>query len=86
MNLVMIEGLLIGLMSWILGVILSLPITSLLSNAINISLFGAPADFTFKPSGVILWLFVVLVLSILASVGPARNATRLTIREVLSYE
>jgi putative ABC transport system permease protein len=35
---------------------------------------------------VLLWLAVVLVLSVLASVMPARNAARLTIQEVLSYE
>ncbi len=85
-NLVMVEGLLIGLMSWILGTLLSFPISSLLSNAINLALFGAAAKFTFSPMGVVLWLVVVLVLSTLASVVPARNAARLTIREVLSYE
>jgi putative ABC transport system permease protein len=85
-NMVMVEGLLIGLMSWILGTLLSFPISSLLSNAINLALFGAAAKFTFSPMGVVLWLVVVLVLSTLASVVPARNAARLTIREVLSYE
>ena len=86
MDLVMVEGLLIGLMSWGLGVLLALPVSSLMANAIILALFGATADFTFTPIGVILWLFVVVILSVLASVGPARNATRLTIREVLAYE
>jgi putative ABC transport system permease protein len=86
MRLVMIEGLLIGMMSWLFGVLLAFPIGSLMANAINLALFGAPADFTFTPMGVILWLLVVITLSVFASVGPARNATRLTIREVLAYE
>jgi putative ABC transport system permease protein len=86
MRLVMVEGLLIGVMSWLFGVILAFPISSLMANAINLALFGAPADFTFTPLGVFLWLVVVISLSVLASVGPARNATRLTIREVLAYE
>jgi putative ABC transport system permease protein len=85
-DLVMVEGLMIGLMSWVLGTLLSLPISSLMSNAINLALFGVAADFTFTPLGVFLWLGVVLVLSVLASVGPARNASQLTIREVLAYE
>jgi putative ABC transport system permease protein len=85
-NLVMAEGLLIGGMSWILGTLLSFPISSLLSNAINRALFGAGAEFSFTPTGVILWFGIVLVLSVLASVMPARNAARLTIREVLAYE
>ena len=86
MELVMVEGLLIGSMSWIFGVLLALPVSSLMANAIILALFGATADFTFAPIGIILWLVVVVILSVLASVGPARNATRLTIREVLAYE
>jgi putative ABC transport system permease protein len=86
MNLVMVEGVLIGLMSWLFGTLLSLPIGTAMSNAINLSLFGATADFSITPVGVLLWLGVVLVLSALASVMPARNAARLTIQEVLAYE
>jgi putative ABC transport system permease protein len=85
-GLVMVEGVLIGLMSWVLGVLLSFPISSAMSNAINLALFGAPASFIVSPVGYALWLVIVLVLSALASVAPARRATRLTIREVLSYE
>jgi putative ABC transport system permease protein len=36
--------------------------------------------------GLWLWLVVVLILSALASFIPARNASRLTVREVLAYE
>jgi putative ABC transport system permease protein len=85
-NLVMAEGVLIGLMSWALGTALSFPITSLMSNAIIQALFGASAKFTYSLGGVFLWLGIVLVLSALASVLPARSAAHLTIREVLAYE
>jgi ABC-type lipoprotein release transport system permease subunit len=33
-----------------------------------------------------IWLVVVMALTALASLWPARNAARLTIREVLAYE
>jgi putative ABC transport system permease protein len=33
-----------------------------------------------------LWLVIVILLSALASAVPARNASRLTVREVLAYE
>lgn len=85
-TLVMVEGALIGVISWVLGVLLSFPISSAMSNAINMSLFGAPSHFVISPTGYGLWLLIVLFLSALASVFPARNASRLTIREVLSYE
>jgi putative ABC transport system permease protein len=86
MELVMVEGLLIGSMSWLFGFLLALPVSSMMANAIILALFGATADFTFTPIGVILWGIVVVILSVLASIGPARNATRLTVREVLAYE
>jgi putative ABC transport system permease protein len=85
-NLVMVEGLLIGILSWLFGTLLAFPISTLLSNAINLSLFGAPSSFTFTPTGPLVWLGVVLLLSISASIIPAHNAASLTIREVLSYE
>jgi putative ABC transport system permease protein len=36
--------------------------------------------------GILLWLAVVVFLSVIASIMPARNAARLTINEVLAYE
>ena len=47
---------------------------------------AAPALLALGVAGGRLWLGIVLVLSVLASVLPARNAASLTIREVLAYE
>jgi putative ABC transport system permease protein len=43
-------------------------------------------EYSFTITGFIIWLGVVIVLSIVSSILPARNAARLTIREVLAYE
>jgi putative ABC transport system permease protein len=85
-RMVIFEGMLIGLISWLLGTLLAFPISILLSETISQSLFQASTDFGFTPTGFILWLVAVILLSALASVIPARNASRLTIREVLAYE
>ncbi|MHC1740665.1 MAG: ABC transporter permease [Anaerolineaceae bacterium] len=85
-RMVLIEGLIIGWLSWALGAVLSFPISSLMSNGITLALFGAPSTLKFSISGFLIWFVVVSILSILASILPARNATRLTIREVLAYE
>ena len=82
---VIIEGAMIGFISWVLGSIISFPFTILLLRLMAVA-FNAPVDPIFTPRGYILWLFVVLALSVVASVLPARNAARLTIREVLAYE
>ena len=86
MKLVITEGLLISGISYILGVIISFPITIVLSNVVSQSIFKSDAVFAFDPLGLIIWLVAVLLLSAIASAIPARNASKLTIREVLSYE
>jgi len=82
----MVEGLFIGVLSWLIGAILSLPISKLLSDAVGVALTEAPLSYTFSTNGALLWLGVVLILAALASFLPARSASRLTVREVLAYE
>jgi len=43
-------------------------------------------SYTYSANGVLIWLVVVIILSVLASSLPARNASRLTVREALAYE
>jgi len=85
-RLVVVEGMLIGLLSYLVAAALSFPITSALSNVVSQAIFDSPAHFAFKLQGFVIWLLVVVILSVLASLIPARNASRLTIREVLAYE
>jgi putative ABC transport system permease protein len=82
----MVEGLFIGMLSWLIGAILSLPISKLLSDAVGVALTDAPLSYTFSTNGALLWLAVVLILAAMASFLPARSASRLTVREVLAYE
>ena len=86
MRLVVVEGVIIGSLSWFLAVLLSFPITYLLSSILSLAIFRSPIDVKFTLEGFGLWLLVVLALSALASALPARSAARLTIREVLAYE
>jgi putative ABC transport system permease protein len=86
MRSVITEGVLIGGISWFLGAILSIPITYLLSTIVSLAIFETPIEVHFTSTGFLIWLGVVLVLSAAASILPARNAARLTIREVLAYE
>jgi putative ABC transport system permease protein len=85
-NLVIVEGMLIGIISWFLGCLLSIPISKIMSDIISGAIFGAASIFTFSVWGPLIWFGLVMLLAVLASVLPARNAASLTIREVLSYE
>jgi putative ABC transport system permease protein len=86
MSLVLVEGMIIGIISWLLGCLLSFPISNVLSDILSRAIFDAPSSLSYSPTGFFIWLFLVLALAALASLIPARNAAHLTIREVLSYE
>ena len=86
MKLVIVEGGIIGVASWFFAVLLAFPISYLMSFIINISIFGIAGEFSITISGFLIWLGAVILLSMTASLLPARNAARLTIREVLAYE
>jgi putative ABC transport system permease protein len=86
MRSVIVEGVMIGVISWLIGVVLSFPITYMLSQIISMAIFQSPIPVHFTWHGFAIWLVLVLALSAVASVLPARNAARLTIREVLAYE
>lgn len=85
-RIVILEGLLIGLMSWILAIGFSLPISIVLARTIGLSFMDYPMAATFSPSGIFLWAVLVVVISILASLFPALRAVRLTVTQVLAYE
>ena len=86
MQLVIVEGMVIGLISWALGALLSIPIAQGLNNIIGTSLLNVPLDYLFSLAGLITWAGVVVILSIISCMIPARNAVRLTVRDVLAYE
>jgi len=83
---VIIEGLLIGIMSWILALGFSVPISVLLARSIGLSFMDYPMRASFSLGGVLIWAALVIVISILASLFPAMQAVRLTVTQVLAYE
>jgi putative ABC transport system permease protein len=80
------EGIAIGVLSWALGAVLAFPLGKALSNGVGIPILGVPLEYSYSMTGVLLWLVLVVILSALASLLPARNASRLTVRQVLAYE
>ncbi|HSL30499.1 MAG TPA: ABC transporter permease [Anaerolineales bacterium] len=86
MRTVIAEGVFIGMISFGLAIVLSIPFTYLLSTIVSLAVFESPIGVVFTYLGYAIWLGLVLALSAVASILPARNAARLTIREVLAYE
>ena len=83
---VMVEGVLIGALSWIAAALIAVPMSRLLSDQVGMAFLQAPLSPAFSIQGMLIWLGIVVVLSALASFLPARNASRVSVREVLAYE
>jgi putative ABC transport system permease protein len=80
------EGILLGILSWVLAVPLSYPGAHLLSRVVGVAWIKIPLDFSYSVGGMLLWLGVVVLLSASASMWPALRATRVSVREALAYE
>jgi putative ABC transport system permease protein len=85
-KIVLTEGVLIGVISWALAAVLAVPLSLGLSHATGMAFLRTPLQYTFSFGGVLIWLGLVIALATAASVLPAWNASRLTVRDVLAYE
>lgn len=80
------EGLIQGLVSWLIAIPLGIPAAYYMTTTVLSQLFGDALLYQFTPTGILLWLAIVVVLGIVASWLPARNATRVSVRESLAYQ
>ena len=85
-QIVITEGMFIGLLSWLFGALLALPLSKLLSDNLGLIFLKVPLAYGFPISGVLIWLLIMIILSALASVLPARSASEVSVNKALSYE
>jgi putative ABC transport system permease protein len=83
---VVVEGAAVALVSWLLAALLSYPVGYLLAGAVVRMAFGTQPTFQYSLLGPLVWFGLALLIGVLASLAPARDAVRLTVREVLNYE
>jgi len=86
MGMFVLEGLFQGILSWLIAVPLAYLITPMLSTAMGLAMFQSALDYRFNFQAVFIWLAALLVISALSAVLPARNATRINVRQCLFYE
>ena len=79
------EALILGWLSWLIALPLSIPASQAMLKALG-SAFQFDMLYKPSPTGAILWFFIITVLSILASILPARGATQISVRESLAYQ
>jgi putative ABC transport system permease protein len=85
-RLVIVEGLVIGMLSWAVSVPCSIPLAIWLGDSLGNSLLARPLDYIFSIPAVLMWLGLMTAISVIASIIPAQNAAQLTIRDALVYE
>jgi putative ABC transport system permease protein len=80
------EGVLQGVLSWIIAVPVSLLISAQMADLLGQTMFSARLSFQYNIQAVFVWLVIVVVISTLASLVPARSATHISVRQSLAYE
>jgi putative ABC transport system permease protein len=86
LRIVMVEGVFIGVVSWVIGALIALPLSRLLAEAVGQVFLKSSPSYVFSSMGALLWLGTVIVLAAVSSMLPAWNASRVTVRDVLAYE
>jgi putative ABC transport system permease protein len=81
-----VEGVVIGVLSWLGALLLSQPISRLMSWRIGLTFAKLPLEYVYDLRAPLLWLAIVVVVAALASLLPARNAANLRVRETVAYE
>lgn len=85
-QIIVIEGVFVGLLSWLIGSLLAWPLSVALTQVLGETLLQVPLVHTFPWYGLLFWLILVIILAIFASLLPALNASKLSVRETMAYE
>jgi ABC-type antimicrobial peptide transport system permease subunit len=85
-RILMVEALFVTLVAWILAVAVATPLSRSLGEYFGNAIVEYPFDAATSVDGMFICLLVMSALSVLATLGPARMATRQSVREAVSYE
>lgn len=82
---ILAEGLMIAFLSLPLALLVGVPLGYSIGQMVGTLSFGLPLPLTVSPEAIAIWTLILAVGSVLASLAPARQAARLTIRQTLAY-
>ncbi len=85
MGIFVAEGVVVGLCSWLLAIPISVPLSWGFTQAVG-SMMSMPLSFHYSGRALLMWLGLVTLISALASLVPAWQAARVSVRESLAYE
>ncbi len=81
----LIEGLLISLLAWLLGAVIAIPLSGALNAIAGIAFLQIPFPPVYSLPGVAIWLAASILLSVMASMLPARRAEQAVVAIALTY-
>lgn len=82
---ILAEGIMIALLSFPIALLVGVPLGYGIGVLVGTMSFGLALPLTIAPSAVAIWIGILVLGSIAASLAPARRATRLTIRQTLAH-
>jgi putative ABC transport system permease protein len=85
-NLIVWEGLSIGLMSMVLAFAIALVLSFYMGRFLGAMSFRTPLSLTVSWTALLIWLAIIVGGSYIATLLPARRANKITTREALAYE
>ncbi len=86
MGMFVLEGVLQGLLSWLIALPLSLAFAPLFADVLGRTIFGTNLTYRYDFQAAMVWLVLILIIGAFASILPARGATRVSVRQSLAYE
>ena len=78
------EGLILGWMSWLIAIPLSIPVSQAVVKRLSV-LTNIEFIYQFSEMGIVYWFGIITVLAIIASWFPAQKAAQTSVRESLAY-
>ena len=84
-RLVVFEGIFIAVVSCVVAVIPAIALTWAMGAGLGNLFLSAPIPLKVSAAGIAIWILVIIIGSAVATLAPASQASRLTVREALAY-
>lgn len=85
LQIVVVEGIVIGVLSWLAAIVISRPLSVIIGNFAGHIFIRTDLEHVFSPIAVAVWLVLVIFIGTFASAYPAWRETRLPVQQVLAY-
>jgi putative ABC transport system permease protein len=86
LTMIQVEGLTVALLSWVIAIPISIPFSVLLAQAFGRIMLRVPVHYLPDATGVLVWLALMVVVSLVACAWPAIRAMRVPTAAALAYD